>query len=549
MSTPSPQGIRPRPPTRAGAGRRIAVVALVVLALTLASVVTYVHFSGSSGGHRNPGIPQPTPPVESDGKAPAVAPAECAAPPAASERTAPAAPRQRANRADFNGDGFPDLHLNAWYRPKEGGGWLHHRALVAGSARGIAPAAGVPLSLPGLDPATSTRPLVMNSAAHLMGDLDGDGLADLVVQNLFRNREHNWTGQSIVWGRKKGTPSVVRLPADRPLFASGGDFDGDGALDLIGLREGRDMEPAGFHVPRPSACLIVLYGPFSRAGAPRRTVAVEATQGGYVGVSAFVTGDFDGDGRDDVVTRGGLPLPAEDQDVSDWYDEDRLPRGLTDTRFYRGTPAGPAVAALPAGVGSALPLPDRDGTSTPLLTVGQLDGDRFTDILQTDGTILHGGPHGPGARTSRLPAPYGTGGEDPPGTLRTVGYTGGPARADLNGDGQDDLVYRDSRNKPAGNVTILLSRPDGGYAPPLTIDRLRLDLPSRPSHSADADNFGWDVAAADLDGDGAAELLVGYRGFSKPREEHGYWVFPGTSDGPDTKKARFLPVRELVAGR
>ncbi|MGW7200236.1 FG-GAP repeat domain-containing protein [Streptomyces chryseus] len=527
--------------------RRIATAtAVVALALAVAGGATHVHLSGSSGGHRTPGIPQRTPPVESDGKAPTVAPAVCAAPPAAPVRTARPAPERAVNRTDFNGDGFADLHLDAWYRPKEGGGWLHHRAVVPGSARGIAPAAGISLGLPGLDPATSTRPLVGNSAAHLTGDLDGDGLADLVVQNLFRDRERSWTGQSIVWGSGKGTPRAVRLPAEYPLFPAAGDFDGDGALDLVGLRDGREVRPAGFHQPRRSACLTVLYGPFSRTGAPSRTVAVEATQGGYVGVSTLVTGDFDGDGRDDVVTRGGLPMPPQDQDVSDWYDEERLPRGLVDTRYYRGTPAGPAVASLPRIAGKPLPLADRDHDgAAPLLTAGQLDGDRFRDVVLTDGTILHGGPHGPGARTSRLPAPYDAGGEDSPGTLRTVGYTGGPVLADLNGDGRDDLVNRDSRGEPAGTVTVLLSRPNGGYAPPLTIDRHRLALPSRPQHSADADNFGWDVAAADLDDDGRAELLVGYRGFFKPREEHGYWVFPGTADGPDIEKARFVPVREL----
>ncbi|OEJ55058.1 FG-GAP repeat domain-containing protein [Streptomyces agglomeratus] len=532
--------------------RRITTTttAAVALALTIAGRVTHLHLSGSSSGHRTPGIPQGTPPVESDGKAPDVAPAVCAAPPDASARTAvrPASKRP-VNRADFNGDGFTDLHLDAWYRPKEGGGWLHHRAVVPGSARGIAPAAGVSLSLPGLDPATSTRPLVRNSAAHLTGDLDGDGLADLVVQSLFHNRERSWTGQSIVWGRGKGTPRAVRLPAEYPLFSAVGDFDGDGALDLVGLRDGREVRPVGFHEPRLSACLTVLYGPFSRTGAFGRTVAVEATQGGYVGVSTLVTGDFDGDGRDDVVTRGGLPMAAQDQDVSDGYDEDRLPRGLVDTRYYRGTPAGPAVASFPTLVGKALPLADRDrDRATPLLTAGNLDADRFMDLILTDGTILHGGPHGPGARTSRLPAPYDAEGEESPGTLLTTGYTGGPVLADLNGDGRDDLVNRDSRSKPAGTVTVLLSRPNGGYKPPLTIDRYRLGLPSRPRHSADADNFGWDIAAADLNDDGRAELLAGYRGFSKPREEHGYWFFPGTADGPDIRMARFVPVRDLGTG-
>ncbi|MFF6999014.1 FG-GAP repeat domain-containing protein [Streptomyces sp. NPDC008313] len=529
--------------------RRLASALLVVvLALSLAGVAVHARLSGSSGGHRNPGLPQRTPPAESDGKAPAVAPAVCAAAPAAPARTARADPRQRINRTDFNGDGFPDVHLNAWYRPKEGGGWLHHRVVVTGSARGIAPAAGVSLSIPGLDPATSTRPLAANSAAHLTGDLDGDGLADLLVQNSLHNNDHFWTGQSIVWGSRKGTPHTVRLPAGYPLFRSTGDFDGDGTLDLVGLRDGHEVQPPGFHDRSRTACFTILYGPFTRTGEPRRTVAVEAAQGGAVGVSSLVTGDFDGDGRDDVLTRGGLPEPPEDQSRSDWYDEDRLPRDLVDTRYYRGTPEGPAVAALPTGVSKALPLPSRGGDrSTPLLGAGRLDGDRFTDVIRTDGTILHGGPNGPGARTSRLPVTSGISGQDPPGTLRTVGYIGGPALADLNGDGQDDIVNRDSRGKPAGTVSILLSRPDGGYASPLTIDRYALHLTTRPAHAADADNFGWDVAAEDLDGDGCAELLVGYRGFSTPREEHGYWVFPGTSGGPDIRKARFVPVRKMGA--
>ncbi|WP_419994636.1 FG-GAP repeat domain-containing protein [Streptomyces boninensis] len=529
---------------------RLTVIAVMALALVGANVLLYQAFWGEDDD-RPIGIPGAGPGEHDRAPRTKPQPTTCEPPPRAAARPAKPPARAATGRGDFNGDGYPDVHLNAWYRPKEGGGWLHNRSLLLGSAKGPGRSVSLSTRARGLEPKHQFRDLTGSSVNQFTGDLDRDGHADLLIRTPRTDgRDRSWTDQRILWGDGKLTsPTSLRLPADRAPVQAAGDFDGNGALDLVAVREGQLLGVFYEGVARKTHCVEIQYGPFSRTGQPDHTQSFDGSQQGWLAPDesyGLFVGDFDGDRRDDLVTRSFLSRGGEDEDGPP-YESMQVPAGLQDTRFYRGGREGLGLAAVPPGISgpqTAALAQDREAElrdkDRRLLCAGHFDQDRYADLLQRDGTVLHGSPAGPGPRgTKTLPAV-----EDD----TTMGACPRVPGADLNGDGADDLITSDPDDTPAGGVLVRLSRPDG-YDEALRIDRDGLKIRGgSPKFPSDEDKLGWDVAGADLDKDGYAELLIGYRGFFKPREEHGYYVIPGTADGPDLKRARFLPVRELGVG-
>ncbi len=366
---------------------------------------------------------------------------------------------------DFNGDGHRDLVLNDLVKAES------HAddagiGIVYGTDDGLDPGARQLLA-PARQAAPTDGVLPAVFEAEESCDLDGDGFTDLVVST---DPPYDGQGQppvplQVLFGSPTGltgkavkldVPARARAGNDWPDQPVCGDFDGDGAHDLV--------------LHASDSRLTYLRGPFGREGAPA------AATGPLDAPGSVPTGpavDVNGDGYDDLLVReDGAASPS-----SVVYGG---PSGPTRTGF--ALPAGVAVAfgafggekdVLDAAVGS------RDGTALrydltgptattqaeldvpgTLLDAGDLDGDGY-DELVTGGTELRvhrGGAKGltaSGAVTVTPPAE---------GTTRVL------AVGDFTGDGLADLAVRTYRGETRDTVAVYAGRRQGvvGTAPVVT---------------------------------------------------------------------------------
>ncbi|WP_149828541.1 FG-GAP repeat domain-containing protein [Streptomyces tailanensis] len=430
------------------------------------------------------------------------------------------------NRDDVNGDGHADVVVNGWYRAKDKAEWQRNRFVALAAPGGTEPGAAfrLPERLPELDPRISSGPIGHDQSTQYTGDLDGDGHADVVTGDMVPDSEGEFTSeQRIVWGGSDGLGGATELPADDERAAATGDFDGDGALDLMTLAAPSFSESADG--PQPAT---VLYGPFERDGAkPRTTSTLDVGHGGWASVVSTFVGDFDGDGRDDLVTKARY-------DEEDARLEDGLPEGVTDSTFYRGTAKGLKSAGSVPGISNG---------ATPV-AVGDFDGDGKQDIFgewpdDERAAVVYGDSKGPGRGEARS------------GDLGELKVALAVAVGDVNGDGHDDAAIQSlgGDDRRVGQVVVLLGG-EGGLSADrtVTLDRYAIGLGGSPASSGDRDHFGWDLYLADLDTDGRDELLIGTFGFNKPRKDAGYWILRGTQDGPSKTDRRFVKTKDFGSG-
>ncbi|MGB8939707.1 MAG: VCBS repeat-containing protein, partial [Streptomyces sp.] len=206
-------------------------------------------------------------------------------------------PRGKGSKVedDFNGDGAPDLVLDDLVH--SGHGDDAGIGVVYGSEKGLRPGARQLLSARA-NGARTKGELPASFESEASCDLDEDGFTDLLVST---DPPYDGIGQppvplQILFGSPKGLTGKavkVQVPAksrfgndwsDQPVC---GDFDGDGATDLV-------LHASG-------ARLTYLRGPFKRTGAPRAAGKPLTAPG-----NDLVTGratDVDRDGYDDLLVR------------------------------------------------------------------------------------------------------------------------------------------------------------------------------------------------------------------------------------------------------
>ncbi|MGW7518734.1 FG-GAP-like repeat-containing protein [Streptomyces sp. NPDC054796] len=421
---------------------------------------------------------------------------------------APGAQAAQQVREDFNGDGYQDLAIGApgTYGQDSSAGYV---AVVYGSPTGLDPATRTVLGQdsPGVPGAAERGDLFGHRL--VARDLDGDGLTDLAVSSPGESRANPVGAGSatVLWGARSGLSgqgSVVVDPGEDETYGvgddlTGGDFDGDGAQDLLMFRG----DARGY---------TVLRGPFTRAGAPASEEAVELTTGDSY-VLSLAAGDVTGDGADDLF-------------VLQSFEE--MGRG---TRFFAGGDDGLTARGtlLPSAATGAVGDFDKDGFGD--YAYRQVPGGVVENLPYDSGTVkvLYGTASGPGTRTATFT--QATAGV--PGTSEANDQFGATLSAgDVNGDGYDDLAagvpFEAIGTKKAAGSTVLLRGAKAGLTG-TGAQAFHQDSAGVGGVAEAGDRFGGAVRLLDSSGDGKAGLAV-----SAPGENGGngaVWSLRGASGG------------------
>ncbi|WP_405870797.1 FG-GAP repeat domain-containing protein [Streptomyces sp. NBC_00005] len=345
---------------------------------------------------------------------------------------------------DFNGDGHRDLVLDDLVKAQS------HAddagiGIVYGGAHGLTPGARQLIG-PAKYAARTKGQLPAVFDAEASCDLDKDGFTDLVVST---DPPYDGQGQppvplQILFGSATGlthavaltVPARARFGNDWPDQPVCGDFDGDGAKDLV-------LHASGGR-------LTYLRGPFTRKGAPRAAGAPIPSTG------EFPTGpaaDVNRDGYDDLVVRttegtskasvvlGGPAGPTRTGTA--------LPEGIDIAlgRFGKGAGLDAAVGAMGGtALRYDLPTPTRATLASPgsVLDAADFDGDGLSELVSSGSQLRVFRGRTTGLSTAGMVT------VEPPaqGTTRvlTVG--------DFDGDGRADLAVRTYRGETKDTVAV-----------------------------------------------------------------------------------------------
>lgn len=407
-------------------------------------------------------------------------------------------PAQAAPRAampfDFDGDGYADLAVGV---PGED---LGSRAVkrdagsvqvLYGSSRG--PTARDQLwtqDSRGIKGAAERGDMFGEVLAS--GDFDADGYADLavgvpsegvgledwsgVVQVLYGGPK-GLTARDQLW--RQGKAGVPGTPAEGNgfgRFLAAGDFDGDGYADLaIAADRGLPQVEPIESMPFSKGHLVVLRG--SASGLTSAGLQSWSVDTPGLVLPAVCTTALEGFPEIDTCSIGAFARSLAAGDVNG--------DGRDDLAFL--APSGPAYGPFTSWAWAMLVLP---GSPTGLTTSGQqlltvADMGDYLEFTSTGGRLPGDDVRGPAAEWDDI------------------------ALADFNGDKLDDLVVGDrARNgQRAGGIAVLYAG-RSGFAP----GAKQVWYPDRRTGTGVIDySFDRDcLTAGDLNGDGFAELVVGW---------------------------------------
>lgn len=337
------------------------------------------------------------------------------------------------------------------------------------------------------------------------GDVTGNGRPDLVTVGLdvASDAPVLRVYPSIADGRF-GAPVVYDAPAGAALALA--DLDGDGRLDVVM----RNLSGFEFRLQQADGSL----------GSPQRLAhALSCTEdtdwdGSRSLVGVFGVGDFDGDGRADLVhvvqcTEGGIELRHQQADgsfgpslVYPLPSPGRLAigdlddNGLTDLAVVADDTPGTRLLRL------ALGQPDRSLDWLDPLGSASIFGAPTISPLDGAPALLIGRAGGPGSTppateiytltanqtvSRREVSPAG------PALASLGAFAGSIDVVDVDGDGLDDLVWQTP-------TQVLMQRglPNGDFAPPVAIPLLTAN-----SGGIAGSRYLW----ADVDGDGRLDVI------------------------------------------
>ena len=288
-----------------------------------------------------------------------------------------------------------------------------------------------------------------NPTSVVAGDLNGDGLADLITTNIGND------SLSILLGNGDGSfrdPMTLRLP-EQPRAVVLQDFNDDGKLDMavanagnnrvtILLGDGNGQFTRGDSYPAVKSPVGLAVGDFNRDRHPDLAVALRNDK------LLILLGRGDGTFLQKAVYEyGDTPTAVVVADVN----ED----GLLDLAVTQGGKMSSAVAIfLGNGDGTfRLPTPYKTGHRPLSVSILDLNGDRHVDMLVANGEM------------DDISVFFGKG----DGTFTqgaAFGANAGPmaiVSEDFDGDGKTDVAVV---NNLSSDLSILLGKGDGTFWQP-----------------------------------------------------------------------------------
>lgn len=300
---------------------------------------------------------------------------------------------------------------------------------------------------------TSVNISQFNVAAYVTGDLNGDGIPDLVVG-------HDDGSGQVFLGTSQGlfTPGSVAGPGAQVLALA--DFNNDGSLDLA---------TAVGDLP----------------GTGSGTFGSTAPSGAYVlplNAVALFSADVNGDGNADLIAVTLSPGAQSSQ-----------PSTLA-MSVLLGNGSGSFKAPVSTLIGSAVGLSQNFAS----LNFVDFNNDGKLDVLTPFGVMLGKGDGSFSAPISFPPASGSTGSGGSSTATNSSALASNPAFAvgDFNGDGNLDVALLPPPGAPAGQIDVLLGKGDGTFN-----NATPISLGTSTTITA--------LGTADLNGDGNADLIIG----------------------------------------
>ncbi|WP_137680178.1 beta strand repeat-containing protein [Aurantiacibacter suaedae] len=457
-----------------------------------------------------------------------------------------------SSAGDVNGDGLDDVIVGANFADAATG-FNAGKAYVVYGRTGDAPinlsALSVAGNTLGFEIVGSSINDYAGYSVSSAGDLNGDGLADLIVGAMLADSINGPSGNNmgkayVVYGRTGGASinlSALSVAGNTLGFeivgssnvdyagysvSSAGDVNGDGLADLIVGANGADGAPGG-NVGKS----YVIYG--RTGGAPINLSALSAagnTLGFQIvgssandesGFSVSSAGDVNGDGLADLIV-GAKGADGPGTNSGKAY----VVYGRTG-----GTPVNLSALSVAGNtlgfqiVGSSA----NDLTGASVSAAGDVNGDGLADLIigayNADGAggenvgkayVVYGRTGGAPIDLSAMSASGNTLGFEIVGACQgnEAGYSVSSA-GDINGDGLADMIigshYADSETGPnAGKSYVVYGRTGGAPVDLSALSASGNTLGFEIQGSSALDNVGHSVSAAgDINGDGLADLIVG----------------------------------------